>query len=142
MKNAKRLLAAGLTVGLLTLATALPAFAAGTAVQVGRVSLVARGAGVDVTVAVTCDPYTDYWGSSMTSTPVQVTLTEALRRGNLTTGSGTGVAVCDSTPHGVTVLVVASGYAFARGPALVWVTPTFDSASTPPVVSGATVRIH
>jgi len=117
--------------GVVTAVTAGAAFATGTDVSVGGAQLVARGAGVDVTLNVTCDPYTDYWGNYMTSTPVNVSVSETVRRGLISTGSGSGTAICDSTPHTVTVLVTAPTYAFIRGSALVTVTPTFDVATSP-----------
>jgi hypothetical protein len=108
-----------------------PAFAGGTSVQLNHLHLVARGVAVNASVTVTCDPYTDVFGQAQTSTPVSVTISEAVRRGHITQGTGTGVATCDSTPHTITVLVQTATYAFIRRSALVSITPTFNSDSTP-----------
>jgi hypothetical protein len=142
MRTTTRLLAIVGTSAAIAAAGALPAFADGTTAQFDKAIRTANGAGVHVTVSVTCDPYTDWGGNYMTSTPVDVTLTQAVRRGNMTSGTAEGTATCDSTAHEVTVLVVPAPYAFNRGSALVWVTPTFDTAISPPVVAGATIRIR
>lgn len=118
------------------------AFASGTSVQFDGAELQAKGAGVAATVTVTCDAYVDVWGNSMTSTPVDVTVTQALPKGLITSGTGEGTVACDSTPHDVTVLVVPSTYSFKRGSALAWVTPTFDNATSPAVLAGVTVKIR
>jgi hypothetical protein len=124
----------------MTVLAALPALAVGPTVSVRSAKLVARGAGVTATVTVTCDPYTDYWGQPVTSTPVTITIDEAVRKGLVTSATGSGDAVCDSLPHKVSVLLVPTTYAFVKGSALIIATATLDNATTPPQLAG-TVKI-
>jgi hypothetical protein len=140
MRALTRTAATTIAVGALSVLAALPALAAGPTLSVKSASLVARGAAVNATVTVTCDPYTDYWGQAMTSTPVTITINEAVRRGLVTSATGNGDAVCDSLPHKVSILVIPTTYAFIKGPALIVATATLDSATTPAQLVG-TVKI-
>jgi len=140
MRALTRTTATTVAVGALSVLAALPAMAAGPTVSVRSAGLVARGAAVNATVIVTCDPYTDYWGQAMTSTPVTVTINEAVRGGLITSATGNGDAVCDSLPHKVSVLVVPATYKFTKGPALISATATLDSGITPAQFVG-TVKI-
>ena len=134
MRPTTRLLSITAAAGVVVTLAALPALASGTSASVNGARLLARGAAVSVTVTVTCDPYIDWSGNPQTSTPVTVTINEAVRHGVMTQGSASGTAACDSTPHRVTVLMVPAPLAFTRGSALITVTPTFNSAITPPAL--------
>jgi hypothetical protein len=113
---------------------ALPALAGTSPVSVHSARLVARGAGVTVSVSVTCDPYTNYNGQPSTVVDVTVAFREAVRHGNLTTGSTDlgFLDICDSTPHSLAVLVLPSPYAAIKGSALVQTTTRFDTFGGPP----------
>jgi len=139
----KSMITTAAAVAAATLAILTPtAFATGTRVQFDTAVVQAKGAGVAATVTVTCDPYVDVWGNAMTSTPVDIAITQALPKSLITSATGEGTVACDSTPHDVTVLIAPSTYPYRRGPALVWVTPTFDNATTPAVLAGITVKIR
>jgi hypothetical protein len=107
---------------------ASPAFAADF-LQVNSAALVARGAGVTVTITVTCDPYTDFTGQPSTAVDVNLGFRQAVRHGNLTTGSvDTGyLNICDSTPHQLSELVMPSPYAAIKGSSIVTTTLTFNT---------------
>lgn len=121
---------------------ALPAAADSTVVALNSAELLARGAAIEVGVSVTCDPYTDVWGTPQTSTPVQVTVNQAVKKGFISTSSGDATAACDGQAHALHVVVYADDKAFIRGPALVSVTANFNNWSTQPQIQGAPIRVR
>jgi hypothetical protein len=75
-------------------------------------TLVAKGAGVDVSVTASCS------GQFVESGNIGISLTEAIGK-NLATGSGSAGIDCTGTTQTITVVVVAqSGHAFAKGSAI------------------------
>jgi hypothetical protein len=88
-----------------------------------------------VTTTVACDPYTDVFGQPQTSTPVDVFVLQVVRQGRVVQATGSGTVACDSTVHSLTITVLSSTDAFVRGPAIVEITPTLNSATTPPAPS-------
>ena len=107
---------------------ATPALAA-SAYQVDSAKLVARGAGVAVTVTVTCDPYTDWTGQPSTAVDVTMALRQSVRHGTITSGTADSgwLNICDSTPHKVSLLVLPSPDAMTKGSALATSTVTFNT---------------
>jgi hypothetical protein len=93
----------------LAMAAAQPAAAVAT-VEIDSATLQARGAAVELTYTVTCDPGGYFYFSSSVNQ----------RSGNdLATGYGYGQATCTGAPEPVTVTVLATGAPFRPGAALV-----------------------
>lgn len=95
--------------------------AAGDSMTIRSAGLVANGAGVRISVTVSCAPYDDalHPGSMIYEGIAQVTITQAVKKGQITSGYAETAVVCDATPHTTSVLIVATSKAFQRGPALV-----------------------
>jgi hypothetical protein len=102
-------------------------------------TLVARGAGADVSVTATCS------GNLVDSASIFVGLTEAVGK-NLATGSGSALVDCTGTTQAVNVVVVAqSGSAFRKGSAQVNATIfacTVDSSACGSQQAEPTIKIR
>lgn len=89
--------------------------------SISGAGLVAKGAGVQVSVTVTCAPYDHYWnpGTLNSEGTAQVTITQAVKKGQIASGYAEAKVVCDATPHTTSVLIIATTRAFQHGQAMV-----------------------
>lgn len=116
------------------LATAAPAIATDSAV-VSSATLVARGAAVDVTMTITCDPYIDWTGTPSTAVDLTVQFRQAVRKDQLTSASyDSGYQnLCDGSPHLVQVQMLPYPYAAIKGAGLFVITESFNTFGGTPV---------
>lgn len=100
-------------------------------------TLVAKGAAVDVSFLYSCSPGGDFDGFN-------VTVTQRVSGGRVTTASGNGPVACDGVQHtGVVQVLAQSGLAFKKGTALAnWQLTACDDVSCIGVTGSETVRIR
>jgi hypothetical protein len=104
-------------------------------------TLQAKGAAVNASVSVTCQPYTDQWGWVYDDLDVRYQLTQKVRGGRITSAETVVYDVpCDGTAQDVGFLLVPSTYAFKKGAAFASASATYSM--TAPFVETSEIRLR
>lgn len=134
---------AGGTLGLLILAPGLAlAQVEEPSLEIAPTATIqAKGAAVDASVSVTCQPYTDDWGWVYDDLDVTYQLTQKVRGGHITSAETIVYDVpCDGTAQDVEFLLVPSTYAFKKGQAFASASATYGM--TAPFVETSEIRLR
>ena len=103
--------------------------------------LLAKGAAVDASVSVTCQPYTDEGGWVYDSLYVTYELTQKVRGGRISAAEAIDYDVpCDGSAQDVSFVLVPSSDAFKKGTAFASVSATYGMSV--PFVETSEIRIR